>query len=370
MNSLKPTNEKLCESRDRPMPINKIFELTSQCGWNEYVLQHPQGSIFHTREMYQVFANTPRHEPMFNGYRDSTGKIIAMLCAVKIDTIGGAMSSLASRSVMFAEPICDDSDEGIMALKKLIEHHDLEWGRKTLFTEIRLHNAPGAERIALEGCGYDHLEYLNYVNDLSDGQHVLASKIKKTFRKIRTARRRGMTVDQASTPDMLLRVYRQIQSSYSRAKVPVAPLQLFESAVQFLPNDSIQLRVGSLDGTDVASAVGLIFKDRYYAWYNGTTRPQGVSATATVVWDEIEAACRLGLTQYDFGGAGWPDEDFGPRKFKSRFGGELVSHGRYRKVGSPLKLALAKGGYGLFRTFLANRSDLECLKVQLAKDRE
>jgi CelD/BcsL family acetyltransferase involved in cellulose biosynthesis len=333
------------------MSAVSVFEVSSS-DWNKYVNDHPKGSVFHTLEMRTVFEATPGYEPMHIGARDSRGKIVAMLCAVRIKTIGGVFSPLASRSIMFAEPICDESDEGIEALTRLIRLHDRRWNRKTLLTEIRPISAPGAEQVALEKCGYTLLPYCNYVNDLSDGPHVLAAKLKKTKRKIRTAHRRGLSIESENNSTCMDRVYQQIKASYERSHVPLAQHELFKAALKHLPEEMLQIRVGELDGEDVAATVGLVFKDRYFAWYNGTTRPPGISAAAALVWDEIESACRLGLKYYDFGGAGWPNEDFGPRVFKSRFGGQLVDNGRYRKVGSRIKLALATGGYRLLRRVL------------------
>jgi serine/alanine adding enzyme len=41
-------------------------------------------------------------------------------------------------------------------------------------------------------------------------------------------------------------------------------------------------------------------------------------------------------------GAGKPDEGYGVREFKSKFGGELVEHGRFLFVCNPRLYALGK----------------------------
>ena len=329
------------------------FEINSQTDWDRYVNDHPKGSVFHTSAMFRVFDATPNHEPMHIASRNSDGKIVAMLCAVRVSTFGGMMQRIASRSIMYAEPICDDSDEGIESLIQLIQSHDRRWNRKTLYTEIRpLADHHGAEQVALEKCGYELLPYCNYVNDLSEGTKSIAARTKGVQRKIRTAKRRGLEIKRVDLTGSIESVYQQIQASFGRAKVPVAPIELFQSANEHLPQEVLSVRLGCLDGQNVAASVGLVFKDRYFAWFNGTTRPKGVCATAALVWDEIEEACGRGIKTYDFGGAGWPGENFGPRTFKSRFGGESVCQGRYRKVGSQLRLALANRGYKLVRRVL------------------
>lgn len=62
-------------------------------------------------------------------------------------------------------------------------------------------------------------------------------------------------------------------------------------------------------------------------------------------WAAIEYAFLNGIERFDFMGAGKPDDDYGVREFKSKFGGELVEHGRFLKINNKMlyntgKLAL------------------------------
>ena len=72
-------------------------------------------------------------------------------------------------------------------------------------------------------------------------------------------------------------------------------------------------------------------------------------ASSGPTWDEIRWSSENGLDCYDFGGAGWAGEEYGPRHFKKKFGGELVRFGRYRRVHSRFKLRLAESAYNLMR---------------------
>jgi lipid II:glycine glycyltransferase (peptidoglycan interpeptide bridge formation enzyme) len=68
-------------------------------------------------------------------------------------------------------------------------------------------------------------------------------------------------------------------------------------------------------------------------------------------WFELRWAHDNGFSVYDSGGAGQPDVPYGVRKFKSKFGGRLVQYGRYRRVNSPWRLAIAERAYELNRRF-------------------
>jgi len=63
--------------------------------------------------------------------------------------------------------------------------------------------------------------------------------------------------------------------------------------------------------------------------------------------------CRSsGMTEFDFGGAGHPDDDHGVRDFKAKFGGELVDYGRDLLIPSSVRYRVVSSGYDLVRRFL------------------
>lgn len=52
---------------------------------------------------------------------------------------------------------------------------------------------------------------------------------------------------------------------------------------------------------------------------------------------------------FAFGGGGKPNEEYGPREFKRRFGGEFVNHGRYKKIYKEAKMKIAMMGLDVLR---------------------
>jgi serine/alanine adding enzyme len=88
-------------------------------------------------------------------------------------------------------------------------------------------------------------------------------------------------------------------------------------------------------------------------WYTGALREHSSSRAADLlVWSAIESGHAMGQRTMDFGGAGRPDEAYGVRDFKAKYGGELVEHGRDVLVPSPLRLRVANGVYRRARRFL------------------
>ncbi|MEM8735459.1 MAG: GNAT family N-acetyltransferase [Planctomycetota bacterium] len=327
--------------------------------WNQYVHDHPKGTVFHTRELVEAFANTPSNTPVALAARDESGKVIALLVAVRIATINGWLSRFASRSIYYAEPICDPTDDGIAALRQLVVIHDRRMKSRTLFSEVRAIQAAEGERSSLEQSGYAYSDYLNYVVDTRKNADELFSGLSKSCRsKIKRSLKRGVEIETGSADQQLDIMYGLVQTSYERSGVPLVDQRLFSEALARLGEDVVQVRVARFEGTPVAAGISLAFQGRFYAWYGGGIRKPGIAPFDVLTWDEIRWASENGFQCYDFGGAGWPDEEYGPREFKAKFGGELVSYGRYRKVSAPVALKFAEQSYALLRnrgTQVANK---------------
>jgi serine/alanine adding enzyme len=102
-----------------------------------------------------------------------------------------------------------------------------------------------------------------------------------------------------------------------------------------------------------AVSVVLLYKDRVFSWYGGVDRRFMASVPNEILtWKEFEWSCQHGYAVYDFGGAGKPNEKYGVRDFKAKFGGELVSYGRNIWVAHPAWFAVSKFGYALLRKIL------------------
>ena len=94
-----------------------------------------------------------------------------------------------------------------------------------------------------------------------------------------------------------------------------------------------------------------IYKETIYEWFvcgkDGEIKNIYPSVLAT--WAPIEYAAQNGLEYFDFLGAGKPDDDYGVREFKSKFGGKEISFGRYLRVNNKLLYHVGKTGLNLMK---------------------
>jgi lipid II:glycine glycyltransferase (peptidoglycan interpeptide bridge formation enzyme) len=87
-----------------------------------------------------------------------------------------------------------------------------------------------------------------------------------------------------------------------------------------------------------------------YGWYGGVDRTySGYTPNELLTWHILKWGAENGYRTYDFGGAGIPGEQYGVRDFKSKFGGQLVCHGRNLYVHSPGLLRLSTFGFKVLR---------------------
>lgn len=321
--------------------------------WDTFVHEHPKGSVFHSSYMIDVFRGTKNYHPLFLAALDKTGEILAMVVSICVQTLPGPLGNLSSRAIFYAEPLCREDIRGAEALEVLLAEHDAKVRKKALFAEVRPLCAAGTEKAALARCGYVYTDYLNFLADLRRSKDELWHMMSKSCRAvIRRSQNRGVEVRDATTEQGVEILYDILRLSYIQAKVPLADKSLFVKALALLqPQNMIKISVAHYRERAVAAGVILLFKKKIYAWYGGLDREniKTIFPAECLVWHEMEWGRQQQYQLYDFGGAGWPDKPYGVREFKAKFGGELVSYGRYNKVYSPWKLALAEKAYGLGR---------------------
>jgi CelD/BcsL family acetyltransferase involved in cellulose biosynthesis len=326
-----------------------------QPAWDEFNAQHPKGSVFHTSHMVRVFQNARGFSPLPLAAVAPSGEIQAMLVAVRVQSFSEVFGAASSRSIYYAEPLCYDDADSIAALCQLIDAHDRAMCRRVLFAEVRPLHASGPERVALEKCGYDYLDYLNYVVDTRQPLEVLWKRVRESARSsIRKSQRQGLEVRHIDSADAVDRFYPLLRETYRRADTPLADRSLFDAAVAILRPQGMIEFTSVYDGDrPLAINAMLLFGKQVFGWYSGSMRVRGASQMDLLHWHEIAWSCEQGYSRYDFGGAGWPNVPYGVRDFKAKFGGDLVCYGRYRKVYSRWKMALAERAYALRRSVLS-----------------
>jgi serine/alanine adding enzyme len=330
--------------------------------WDRFVAEHPCGSVFHSKCMIQGWASTRNNQPFAFAAVDSMGKIGALLVANRVITVRGIGLPIAARSLMYAEPIHLPTPTGRVGLKKLLSWHDGYMRNRALFCEIRPNFATSEQDDILREAGYSKAGYVNYEVELdSDLNAMFAQLGGKRRNNVRVAHRKGIEIRSAQNESDLDAFYQLICASYARSKVPVTERTLFEATSGCLPPGSFRVFTAFYKSEPVATGCFLGFKNRVTCWYAGTLKIPGIPAMTAVFWHAMQAFAVDGFKVFDLAGAGWEGEDYGPGKFKSKFGGQETNYGRYRKIYSPWKLSIASAVYSRVRSFMAPKAPSEMI---------
>jgi len=333
----------------------KIVRQLDESLWREFMDNHPQAQIFHTPEMFQVFAQAKGHRPSLWAAVDGSDRPLALMLLVQVTLMGGLLRRFTTRAIAYGSVLCTSGTEGKQALAKLLQTYNREVQGSVLFTELRnLSDLSGLQSV-LNDNGFAYEDHLNYLVDLNrPPEAVLQSIGRRTRKKIRRAFRQGeVIVEEADRPEQVALCYELLQKTYAAAQVHLADRSLFEAAFDVLhPRGMVKFLLARIGDAYVAGSVELVYKDTIYGWYGGMDRAYGdYIPNELLLWHIFQWGASNGYRVYDFGGAGKPDEEYGVRDFKAKFGGELVNFGRNTYEHAPNLLKLSKSGYSLYRKF-------------------
>jgi hypothetical protein len=335
----------------------KIVDKLDEAQWLDFVNSHPDGNIFHTPYMLRAFKNTKDYSPLVLAAVDSScDEILALLLSVeiKVGDIPG-LKKLASRFVVFGGPLNRENQPDNSGLSELLVTYDNIMKKRGLYTEVRNYYDVGKIKGVFEQRNYKYEDHLNYfINLQRDPEAIFHSFSENRRRNIRKAMTEGLEIEEVADLAKVSLFYDILKETYSRIRVPIPDSSLFESLCrELVPMGLAKLLMAKQKNNYMSATTLLLYKGVMVYWYSGT-RAQFFSfyPNEFLIWQAIKWGTENGYRTFDFGGAGRPDEKYGVRDFKARFGGELVNYGRYVKVYHPVALKISKIGYWLYRKFL------------------
>ena len=241
--------------------------------WGEFVYNHPQGNIFQTPEMAEVYKRTKNYEPISLAVLDTKNdKILAVLQAVVIKEISGFLGTFSARSIIQGGPLFIENEKGIEALKVLMEHYDkIATQKKALYTQIRTMWDTSNISSFLNSMGYEYEERLNFLIDLNRPEEEIWRDIHKSRRKgINRAFNRGVVIEEVRDKKFIPIFYGIVEETYKNARIPLADISLLDSAFELLvPKNMATFYMAKYEDIYVGARVVLNYKGLIYDWYAG-----------------------------------------------------------------------------------------------------
>jgi serine/alanine adding enzyme len=330
----------------------KITHELHEEDWKHFINQHPQGNIFHTPEMFQVFERAEGFQPTLWAAVKHDGQIEALFTPVLV-TLNNLIRRFTTRAISYGSVLCLPSNEGRQALSSLLDSYLHENRGTCLFTELRNVSDIEAEQPVLREHGFVYEDHLNYLIDLARPSEAVFQDIgARTKKNIRHGLNRGeVNIREATEPKELEICYNLLNQTYQSARVPLANRSLFKAAFDLLhPKRMIRFTLAYVGEAPAAVSVELLYKDVMYGWYGGMDRSfSKYVPNELLMWHILKWGSENGFRLYDFGGAGKPNDEYGVRDFKAKFGGKLVCYGRNTYVHQPGLLWLSTQAYQVMR---------------------
>jgi serine/alanine adding enzyme len=329
-----------------------IIQSLPEQQWRDFVYHHPSGNIFHTPEMFDVFSHARNHKPELWA-AVSADCILALLLPVRINSLPGFLHSLTTRAISYGSVLYSDTQAGHEGLEKLLQSYKSATQSKAVFIELRNLVDLSAIQNILDNCNYSYENHMNYLVDTSLSVDQVWNNINKSAQRniTKALNKHNFEVSEIQEATRIETFYRILKKTYVNGHIPLADYSLFESAFNILhPKGMIKFLLGSADGQEVAASAVLLYKDVIYGWYRGFDRAYAsYLPNDLMVWDTLKWGSEHNFRIFDFGGAGRPEEEYGPRQFKAKFGGKQVNYGRNICVYSSKLLSISKWGYKFFR---------------------
>ena len=315
--------------------------------WQALIDRSPYATWFQTKEAYEFYAANPEMTPFAVGIEED-GHLTGVIVGYTTQEKNSIKQLLTCRSIIIGGPLLDEhiSSNTLSALLVAVK----QVTKKAIYVETRNFNDYSKWREIFEQCSFQYQPHLNFHVDTSSPEVVDQNLGKSRKRDIRTTIRDGVTPVYQPTIEQVRAYYDILLDLYkTKVKTPLFRWEWFE---QLYRCPDARFILTELEGKIVGGTVCMELKGKaLYEWFacgiDGVYPHIYPSTYATYLG--IKYAAENGCKIFDMMGAGKPEEAYGVRDFKAKFGGELVEHGRFLYIRKPLLYWIGKIGVKLLK---------------------
>jgi len=331
------------------------FEQLDQSGLadkvNGYVLHHPNGNFFQSADFFRFIGAAEGNSPFLIVATDSAGDILGSLLGV-IQTNGSGLKSwLSRRLIVWGGPLVRGGADRAETTRALLTDLAQYAGGRAIYVEFRNFFDTGDTKQIFESCGFEYKLHLNYLVKTDEEAAVKKRTSSSRIRQIKSSLKAGAGITEARDASEVMAFYAILEKLYrEKVKKPLPTPDLF---LKFLTARIGKFFLVKLEGRVIGGIVCPVFDNKViYEWYvcGEDGLAQGLHPSVLATWAPIEYGYQNGFDHFDFMGAGRPDQDYGVREFKARFGGEEVCFGRYEMVVNKSLYKVGKIGLKVYQS--------------------
>ena len=329
--------------------------------WQKLVDKSPYATWFQTQEAYQFYAANKEEMTPFACGVEREGELRAVCVGYVTKECSRIKQFYTRRAIIIGGPLIADSanDEDIARLLYAIQQpcrliaqspNHPTWRNLPIYIETRNFHDYSKWKEVFEACGFTYQPHLNFHVDTTSLELIESNLGKNRKRDIKTSIRDGATIIEQPTIEQVREYYVLLKQLYTtKIKTPLFSLSFFEQ-LYAQPNGRfilVELNGEIIGGTVCVELPGKCLYEWFVCGRDGEWKSIFPSSLAT--YAGIRYAAEHGCSRFDMMGAGKPDEAYGVRDFKARFGGEQVEHGRFLCIRKPLLYWIGKLGVKLLK---------------------
>jgi len=325
----------------------RIAEDIDELLWNQFVIDHPMGNIYQTPAMYLLYLATAGYKPGVIIIEDAQN--IKGVMVYNIIHEKGLKNIFTTRSIITGGPIVENNDPD------LVQYILTEYKRKTdqlniIYTQFRNQWNTSGWINQFKKYDYHYTDHLNIIIDLTKNEEQLIAEMqKKRYKNIKRAKNKNILIDSTTDKKDITAIIQLIKHTYKRINLPCPPETLFLNAREKL-NEQVIFFAGRYNDEIIAARVYLLYKGTVYDWYAASNLNfSHLHANDLLPWEFMLWAKKNNFKNYDFVGAGNPNQPYGVRNYKMRFGGKLENFGRYQCIHKPVLYRIGKIGIHLIK---------------------
>jgi len=312
--------------------------------WERFVYDHPQGNVFQTPQMYEVYCSNKKYQPVVLACYQKDA-LDGILLAVIQKEYQGLPGRFSARSIVWGGPLAYSKD----VILKLLSQYDKIIRKNAVYSQFRnlsVQNFEHRDLFLMNGFYYEN--HLNILVDLSMGMDEFWNGIKSSRKRgINKAKKQGFHFEITSDPRYLESFYKLLEETYKSVKLPYPDKKFFASLNSKLP-EFVKWFILKKDQEPIIVMVVLAYKGILRPFYIGCTKDKNLLQLRPTDYFHYLVMCwgiENGFRTYDWMGAGKPNKDYGVREFKLQYGGELIEMGRFEKIHKPVIWQLSKIGF-------------------------
>ncbi len=297
--------------------------------WQNLINKSCFSSPFQTFEFYKFINSVPGFSAIAIGIENSEG-LIALVVAI-LQKEKGIKGYFSSRGIIYGGPLILEGYAE--ALPILFEEINTQLKYQTIYIEIRNYNDYSNYKKLFAEYGWIYQPHLNFHLNCSSREIIWNNLNTNRKRQINKATKKGVKIKEAVSLNEIKEFYLILRDLYAKKiRKPLPALEFFEAF--FINAVGVFLLVhykNKIIGGIMC--IGLSGKAIYEFYICGLDEEyKDASPSVMATFAGIEYAYNNGFKYFDFMGAGKPDDNYGVREFKKKFGGEIMEHGRFLKI--------------------------------------